>query len=54
MKIAYISKSCYADTDFPLIRKFQQMGHEVHYFLNVDCRELHSLDSHISIKQFFT
>lgn len=42
MKIAYISKSCYADTDFPLIRKYQQMGHEVHYFLNVDCRELHS------------
>ena len=42
MKIAYISKSCYADTDFPLIRQYQRMGHEVYYFLNVDCRELHS------------
>lgn len=50
MKIAYISKSCYADTDFPLIRQFQQMGHEVHYFLNVDCRELHSTLIDISVQ----
>jgi len=35
MKIVYISSPHFADCDFPLIRAFQQLGHEVYYFMSL-------------------
>ena len=49
MRIAYISSTSYADTDFPLIREYQRLGHEVFYFINVPCYQLRS--TLIDIKQ---
>lgn len=42
MRIAYISSTSYADTDFPLIREYQRLGYEVYYFLTVPCFQLRS------------
>lgn len=33
MKIVYISALCYADCDFPLVREWKLMGHEVSLFM---------------------
>lgn len=35
MKIVYISFPSFADCDFPLIRAFQQLGHDVYFFMSI-------------------
>ncbi len=35
MKIVYISSTSFADCDFPLIRAFQQLGHDVYFFMSL-------------------
>lgn len=35
MKILFISSPSFADCDFPLIREFQQLGHNVTYLINL-------------------
>lgn len=42
MRIIYFSSSPFADCDFPLVRQFQQMGHEVYYFIDLPCYFLRS------------
>ena len=37
MKILYYSTPSFADCDFPLVRQFQKMGHEVFYFIDFPC-----------------
>lgn len=42
MKLAYISSVSYADTDFPLIREYQRLGHDVRFFISLPCFSLRS------------
>lgn len=42
MRILYFSSPPFADCDFPLVKQFQQMGHEVFYFIDLPCFYLRS------------
>lgn len=42
MRILYFSSPPFADCDFPLIKQFQNMGHEVYYFIDLPCYYLRS------------
>lgn len=42
MRILYFSSPPFADCDFPLVRQFQQMGHEVYYLIDLPCYFLRS------------
>lgn len=42
MRILYFSSPPFADCDFPLVRQFQQMGHDVYYFIDLPCYFLRS------------
>lgn len=42
MRIVYYSGTPFADSDFPLVRRLQMMGHEVHYFIDLPCYHLKS------------
>ena len=42
MRILYLSSPPYADCDFPLIKEFQKMGHEVFYLIDLPPYFLHT------------
>lgn len=42
MKILYLSSPYFADCDFPLVRQFQKMGHDVTYLIMLDPYSLKS------------
>lgn len=42
MKIVYLSSTPFADCDFPLIKEWQQQGHDVYFFIDLPCYLLHS------------
>ena len=42
MRILYLSSPPYADCDFPLIKEFQNMGHEVYYLIDLPPYFLHT------------
>lgn len=35
MRIIYLSSPPFADCDFPLVKEFQQLGHDVYYFIDL-------------------
>ena len=53
MRILYFSSPPFADCDFPLVKQFQQLGHEVFYFIDLPCFYLRStlIDIKKQIKQ---
>lgn len=42
MTIVYLTSTSFADTDFPLIKQYQEMGHKVFCFMLVPCFQLRS------------
>lgn len=42
MKIVYLSSASFADSDFPLIREYQNQGHDVYFFIDLPCYMLRS------------